>query len=96
VVGHLSGLEVEGGVQRRVRLQRIHRCFGEERQVGQLHPLAGEEVGLRGVTQPRDVGDIDLEDLRQLRGTLQGLDHALGNDLAQPAHRLGLAAQRAR
>ena len=46
VVGDLAGLGVDRGVELRVLLQRVDRRLGEERQVGQLDALAGQEVGL--------------------------------------------------
>ena len=96
VVGHLAGLEVERGVERRVLLERVDRGLGEERQVGELHAFAGEEVLLRRLAHPGDVGDVDLDHLGELGRDLHRLDHPLGDDLAQPADLDGLAAQRRR
>src|SRR5690606_9783068 len=69
---------------------------GEERQVGQLDALALLERLLDLLTQPRDRGDVDLDDRRELRGVLQRLVDALGDDLADAAQLLGGTPQRAR
>ena len=54
VVGDLALLGVDRGVERRVHLERVDRRLGEERQERQLDALAGREVGLDRVAQPRD------------------------------------------
>ena len=52
VVGDLPGVGVDRRVELGVLLERVDRGLGEERQVGQLDALAGQEVGLR----PRRAG----------------------------------------
>src|SRR5690606_11745002 len=94
VVGDLVGLAVDDGVQLRVRLERLDRRHREERQERQLDALAGLEVGLGLLPQPRDLGDVDLDDGGELRGDLQRLHHAAGDRLPRARHLLGPAAQR--
>ena len=55
VVGDRAGLLVDGGVHRRVRLERLDRGLREERQERELHALAGLEVGLGLLPQAGDL-----------------------------------------
>ena len=57
-----------------------------------MTPSRASKSRLAAVAQPGHLGDVDLDDRRQLGGDLQRLDHARGDDLAQPAHLLGGAA----
>ena len=95
-VGDLALLGVDRGVERRVLLERVDRRLREERHEAELHALASREVGLDRVAQPADRGHVDLDHRGELGADLERLDHPLGDDLAQPGQRLGLAAQRGR
>src|SRR5690349_9344427 len=69
-------------------MPRFSSVEGDERQERQLDALAGREVVLGPVAQPRDLGDVDLDHRGQLGGGLQRLHHALGDEAAQPRHLL--------
>ena len=84
---------VERGVHLRELLECLDRGLAEERQEGQLDALAGLEVALDPGRGGGDARDVDLDHAGQLRRHVQRLDHALGDDLAQPAHLDGAAAQ---
>jgi hypothetical protein len=76
-------------------LQGVGRGLGEEGHEAELDALASLEVGLRGLAQPGDAGDVDLDDGGQLSGHVERLHHPLGDHRTQTRHLLGLAAQRA-
>ena len=65
---------------------------GRKRQL--RRPRAPRTSALARCAQRGDAGDVDLDDGGELRRDLQRLDHPLGDDLAQPRHLLGAAAQR--
>ena len=66
-------------------------AFAKNGRNDSLTPSRASKSALARVAQPGDRGDVDLDDRGQLRRDLQRLDHALGDDLAQPGHRLGAA-----
>src|SRR5690606_13284642 len=65
----------------------------EEGQEGEVDALALLEGTLRLRAQAGDLGDVDLDDRGELGLRVQGLDHALGDDLAQAARLLRGPAQ---
>ena len=75
-------------------LERLGGRGHEEGQEGELRAVLGQEAVLGAGAQGGDAGDVDLDDGGQLRGGVQRVDHALGDDLAQAAHLLRPAAQR--
>ena len=77
-------LGVDRRVHLRVDLQSLDRRLRDERQVGQRRALALLEVVLDLGTDLRDRGEIHLDRCCELSRDLEGLDHALGNRLAQP------------
>jgi hypothetical protein len=76
-----------------VDLERLDRRQGEEGQETELDALTRLEVGLGPVTQPRDLGDVGLDDRGELGRHLERLDHVPGDRLTRPGHLLGRPAQ---
>jgi hypothetical protein len=74
----------------------LHRGQREERQVGQLHAVGGEERALGLLAQLRQARHVHLDDGGELRGGLQRFHHALGDRHPEPRELLGAPAQRAR
>ena len=82
VVSDLLVVFGHGGVQSGVLLQSLSGCLDEEGQEGQLSALTSSEAVLSLCTQLNDAGHVNLGDLGQLGGDVQGLTHTLCNNLA--------------
>ncbi len=75
-------------------LERLDGGLREERQERQLHALAGARSRPWPAPQLGDARDVGLDDGRQLCADCQRLDHALGDDGAQPRQLLGAPPHR--
>jgi hypothetical protein len=91
-----AGRLVEGGVELRVFLQRLHRGLHEEGQVGQLDAVPCQPpLGL--VAQLDQLGAVDFLDVGELCDLALGQHHVLGDHAAHAAERdAHVAARRCR
>ncbi|CAB4544804.1 unannotated protein [freshwater metagenome] len=75
-------------------LQRFQCCASKERQEGELDTFASKEIILGPIPQSSNARDVNFDNAGQLGCGLQGLDHALSDDLAQTRHLFSAATQR--